>query len=69
MFEYIHEHGIIYRDLKPENILLDLHGHVRLADFGLCKVGAPLTLLKRGGGVRFKQRRIGIVSLIGTSSR
>lgn len=37
--EYLHRHNIIYRDLKPENILLDKDGHVRLADFGLSKLG------------------------------
>ena len=36
--EYLHGKGIIYRDLKPENILIDLKGHVRLTDFGLCKI-------------------------------
>lgn len=35
--EHLHSHGIVYRDLKPENILLDLQGHVKLTDFGLCK--------------------------------
>ena len=34
---YIHHKGIIYRDVKPENILLDIHGHVRIGDFGLSK--------------------------------
>lgn len=35
--EHLHAQGIVYRDLKPENILLDLQGHVKLTDFGLCK--------------------------------
>ena len=35
--EHLHTHSIMYRDLKPENILVDLHGHVKLTDFGLCR--------------------------------
>ena len=29
---------ILHMDLKPENILVDIHGHMRLADFGISKI-------------------------------
>jgi len=43
VLDYLHtsQPSIIFRDVKPSNIMIDIHGRLRLIDFGIAKLFEP----------------------------
>lgn len=55
---YAHEQGLIHQDVKPDNLLLNKNGEAKVADFGIAKARAELTVLDEGAptdGTMFSQ--------------
>jgi serine/threonine protein kinase len=40
---HAHEAGIIHRDVKPANLMVDLHGRLKILDFGIARMSEGLT--------------------------
>ena len=45
--EHAHSKGIVHRDIKPHNIMILKDGSIKVADFGIARVGASSSTLTR----------------------
>lgn len=58
VLEYLHSQDppIIHRDLRPETILVTPHGSLKIAEFGLAKMGEPNDGAAGGGKTAFRSQ-------------
>ena len=44
---YLHQNNVLHRDIKPQNILVNNKGEVKIGDFGLSRIFANTSNIKR----------------------
>lgn len=48
---HAHQKRIVHRDIKPQNILVDLHGQVKITDFGIARMTDSATVTMNDGNI------------------